>query len=1076
MVSSSESFQGIRIYDGNFYANLRIYVDRLELEGSEVKTFNLDTTEFHEYLITGQNSNILVYVDGNLAINGTGIHTNQTVEQIKALEFGDISGVQVSSGGEWDYINYSVDGSFSPGDISKLPFITENIVTFSDVQVVAMEQIEDPSNGEEAILIGANPFNQDEAGRLYLYSPTKTTEFRRSKSVTSSSVNAILIQDDIKYIGTEYGLNQLEGEKAVPFDKTLTMTADPESEGFESVTNLSGTIATVSEGILTINVSEAGHFYYKQDEIGDEWVEGISNEEGWTFETRYKLSTLTNSSTLASGVVLNDGTRTETVQFGPGKIKLKNSGLSHTFTPTSDFIQVRITGKNDDILVYLKKLDDTKWTLVIDGTGKFTTPASKRGTSQFPDIAIEDSSSAVGTDNKIHMVWHDNQTGIDQVYHSFYDGDSFSVPVKISSDDFSARQPSIAIDSLNRRHVVYQSRINQHVQVMYVLHDGQTWNAPVKVTDFVGDSENPKVKTDSGNNVHVVWQDTRFLDGGGTTEIMYAYKEDKTGKWFSSANPNESDTRITTDEGTSVNPAIEINSLSNTRADGEIDVVDEVFVAWQSDQLDSRNEIYSTNFRFVRIQTESDSTRSQESNLSIEGYWDLNGSTKDGTTNFYKLNNASATFATALFDSGAVFDSSKPSALYANADAVPDLDITEDFTVLAWVKPDAIDNYTIVSKRSDDGVGPYSLELVNDGGTLKVEGKISGTNGSVLSSIAVPVGVYSHIGFRYATNNENDVPELSIFINKEEKGTKEITLTKQDASSTPFVIGGTPPLEEDLEPFVPVTETSPIVPVLKPMSGIIDDVFVFKGALSRAEIAEIADNSADNLNDVNGKTGPILLKTENLRVTNHAGKSEKPHLSGSKFTSIANTYDKINLLWQDDRDRTAVTTDTRTEIYHAQYDVATGKWSSSGQFSVSDTRVTDSPKQSINPKGISTPTKFVAVWQDDRDKADNFNIYEAVFTLSTSSWESSGQGEYDIKIDTGIAGGNVLPAVISSSGSELLWIALQNPKDACDIAIAQTEAGDYDEEDSLSMYFPLTEDDSTTTYDNIIMLKMKVEI
>ncbi len=75
--------------DGSSYGSLAIFRDRVELSVSEKLTYNLDTTGIHTYRLTGINKDINLYIDGQLAINGTGKFTNQAKSKI--LEFGDLS-------------------------------------------------------------------------------------------------------------------------------------------------------------------------------------------------------------------------------------------------------------------------------------------------------------------------------------------------------------------------------------------------------------------------------------------------------------------------------------------------------------------------------------------------------------------------------------------------------------------------------------------------------------------------------------------------------------------------------------------------------------------------------------------------------------------------------------------------------------------------------------------------------------------------------------------------------------------------------------------------------------------------
>jgi hypothetical protein len=85
-------------------------------------------------------------------------------------------------------------------------------------------------------------------------------------------------------------------------------------------------------------------------------------------------------------------------------------------------------------------------------------------------------------------------------------------------------RPAIAIDSSNAIHVVWHDDTPGNEEVYYKrsTDGGTAWSAAQRLTWMPGASYNPTIAIDSSNAIHVVWQD----DTPGNEEVYYKRSTD----------------------------------------------------------------------------------------------------------------------------------------------------------------------------------------------------------------------------------------------------------------------------------------------------------------------------------------------------------------------------------------------------------------------------------------------------------------------------------------------------------------------------------------------------------------------
>ena len=136
ITATDQSFQGIRFSDGSSSGLLNVYSDHVELVVDETLTFSLDCTVTHTFRVTGKGHDVFLYVDGQLAIDGTGRFTRTTSDS--SLEFGAHNSQDELT---FDTFRYSVEGAYAPADVQD--YVYDEVVALPDGAIAKMKQYND---------------------------------------------------------------------------------------------------------------------------------------------------------------------------------------------------------------------------------------------------------------------------------------------------------------------------------------------------------------------------------------------------------------------------------------------------------------------------------------------------------------------------------------------------------------------------------------------------------------------------------------------------------------------------------------------------------------------------------------------------------------------------------------------------------------------------------------------------------------------------------------------------------------------------------------------------------------------
>jgi hypothetical protein len=129
---------------------------------------------------------------------------------------------------------------------------------------------------------------------------------------------------------------------------------------------------------------------------------------------------------------------------------------------------------------------------------------------------------AVGTDDKLYVVWQDNRRGNWDIYASVSaDGIAWSTGTLVVDSNNNEVNPAIAVDksSSNRAYVVWQDDRNGNQDIYIAASSNSFLTAAVsQITSNSSDQIEPAIAVGPSNAVYVIWTDTR----SGSSDIYGA--------------------------------------------------------------------------------------------------------------------------------------------------------------------------------------------------------------------------------------------------------------------------------------------------------------------------------------------------------------------------------------------------------------------------------------------------------------------------------------------------------------------------------------------------------------------------
>jgi len=261
----SSKYQLFRISDGTFYAEVRLYNNRVAFVSEDFFYVNIDTSGRNLLTIAGQGNDVKIYMDRELILDAAGLFTQRTTD--KVLELGNITGSSFFV--TYKYLYYTTSGSYLPGvasEFSEMQFST--FLFLADNEIVALKgyiETVDFGAGEESIdtkVFASNPDDEDESGSVFSILPYNSYRVG-TVSKTYSPINNIRKSPDGKRVSLAHskGSSIITGYLINPFNFEIDFTTEdsegdlplPNNNGWELVRNMDWTAAYFSDDGFNID-------------------------------------------------------------------------------------------------------------------------------------------------------------------------------------------------------------------------------------------------------------------------------------------------------------------------------------------------------------------------------------------------------------------------------------------------------------------------------------------------------------------------------------------------------------------------------------------------------------------------------------------------------------------------------------------------------------------------------------------------------------------------------------------------------------------------------------------------------
>jgi hypothetical protein len=264
-----------------------------------------------------------------------------------------------------------------------------------------------------------------------------------------------------------------------------------------------------------------------------------------------------------------------------------------------------------------------------------------------------------------------------------------------------------------------------------------------------------------------------------------------------------------------------------------------------------------------------------QTNLEPVGYWKMD----EGNGNSFVDNSAKGNNAAILNPSGINWTSGKigQSAVfsgnlgaYGSVPHNPSIDITDQITITAWIRPNAIENKGILTKLNGDG---YELRIFSDG---KLEFRINrasaGTTYKLTSkgNYVADGKTWTHVAVTFNGTNS------TIYINGSQDNSQTYQTTKIISTDGNLTIGS--------------------VGAGNRWNGLLDEIRLYDRALTPSEILNIYTG-----NNIVARTTEILDENKTKELNTELG-NENIDLSRTNDLKIYPNpvIDKLNIQWNSD--------------------------------------------------------------------------------------------------------------------------------------------------------------------------------
>jgi hypothetical protein len=238
---SGDGYQVLRINDGDRFAEVRLYSDKISLISGSTVDYSVPTVSNNFLTIAGQDDDIKIYLNKSLIINGEGIFTQES--NIKRLELSHESTLETGSIKiKYKYFFYTTSGYFLPGvasEYSNLQF--HDYIEFQNNEVVALQ-----GYVKGKYIFGLNSDNESESSTIYSIGPGDVTRTGTISRTYSPISNINKSPDGTKtVVAHANGVSIITGYLINPFDHEMIFISDagvlnetfPNASGWDLVKN-----------------------------------------------------------------------------------------------------------------------------------------------------------------------------------------------------------------------------------------------------------------------------------------------------------------------------------------------------------------------------------------------------------------------------------------------------------------------------------------------------------------------------------------------------------------------------------------------------------------------------------------------------------------------------------------------------------------------------------------------------------------------------------------------------------------------------------------------------------------------
>lgn len=277
-----KGFQRISIGDGTAFAELRMFLDHIDLMlgNSIVKTYVIDMTIMRSFIITAKGNDIKVFAANDLVLDGTGLFVEPSSERFIEVGAGTASNIT----GHFKRLTYTIDGSYDPTVDSSIysAIQMQTLIDFTEGEVSSI--VEHEGN----IVVSVNPINTNQSGKVYKVVETEQSVLAATENLDEFAlkVNAMSGSPDesLTFISHSKGTSCFENFFLASFDSQVKFGEGiyPERYGWETTGTTPFTAASYTREGLVVDTT-----FENTSRKDTELLFSLSNVQAIRFSARY---------------------------------------------------------------------------------------------------------------------------------------------------------------------------------------------------------------------------------------------------------------------------------------------------------------------------------------------------------------------------------------------------------------------------------------------------------------------------------------------------------------------------------------------------------------------------------------------------------------------------------------------------------------------------------------------------------------------------------------------------------------------------------------------------------------------